>query len=71
MCELWMLSVQSFVAEVVRRRVGKYTEPEHPIQLTHREAQQVHRKAVQEVLGKEHQVCSNSSHSTPGQTYMK
>lgn len=48
--------VQAFVVEVVRRRVGKYMEPGHPIQLTHAEAQQVHHKAVREVLGKEYQV---------------
>lgn len=48
--------VQAFVAEVVRRRVGKYMEPGHPIQLSHAEAQQVHHKAVREVLGKEYQV---------------
>ena len=52
--------VQTFVREVVRKRVGKYMEgsgADHPLRLTAADAQHVYDKAVREVIGKEQQVC--------------
>ena len=51
--------IQDYVREVVRKRVGKYTEgssSDHPMRLTVADALHVYDKAVREVIGKEQQV---------------
>lgn len=44
---------EEFVAEVVRHRVGKYEQPDHPMRLTRDEAVQIYRRIRREIMEKE------------------
>jgi hypothetical protein len=44
---------EAFVAEVVRRRLGKYEQPDHPARLSRDQAASLFRQLRREVLGKE------------------
>lgn len=45
----------AFVAETVRRRVGKYAQPDHPMCISQDEAGQLYSKIRREIVAKEQQ----------------
>ncbi|KAI8470635.1 MAG: hypothetical protein J3K34DRAFT_521189 [Monoraphidium minutum] len=46
-------SFEAFVGETVKRRLGKYVQPDHPNRITRDEAQALYRKLKREVVEKE------------------
>ena len=46
---------QAFVSELVRRRVGKYEQRDHPARLTREEASKLFKQMVKEIVAKEHE----------------
>lgn len=43
----------AYVADMVRRRVGKYAQPEHPLCISQEEAAQLYSKIRREIVAKE------------------
>lgn len=48
-------SFASFAGDMVRHRLGKYVQPEHPSRITKEDAQQLYRKLSREVVERERQ----------------
>ena len=47
------LRFEEYVADVVRRRIGKYEQPDHPTQLSREEAATLFRSIRKEIMAKE------------------
>ena len=43
------------MADVVKHRIGKYEQPEHPNRISHEEASSIFRKIRREIIAKEHE----------------
>jgi hypothetical protein len=46
---------EAFVGDIVKHRIGKYEQPEHPNRITHEEAASIYRKIRREIIAKEHE----------------
>jgi hypothetical protein len=46
---------EAFVSDVVKHRIGKYEQPEHPNRIAHEEGAALYRKIRREIIAKEHE----------------
>jgi len=49
---------EAFISDIVKHRIGKYEQPEHPNRISHEEAASIFRKIRREIIAKEHEAYS-------------